>query len=688
MYSWVTTGITGRVSAVLVVALTFSCGSSGNSGSAAAGAGEAGVAPAPGLGGDAGAPGPGSPAGRPPGSHSGDGSAGGSDGAAGPGTGSSAQSDSGQGFDAPPSTYSDGAAVPLTTLSGIVPSGRLTVWNPGLNTVGGIPRRTTVCATVSPSGGDDSQQIQNAIDACPAGQVVQLAAGNFSFTGQSGMDLNSNMTLRGSVDSKGRPTTRFILSADHTGAVLGAGTGGPDENYLVQPSSLTADGVLNTNTITVDTNPGYVAGELVTINMLKDSSLFLPLSNFGTDSMPQNRAFMNKTDRFIGQVDEIQSVTGVGPYVLTFSAPLHANFTVANKAQVWRHAIYSGQTNIDTTPVQYAGIENIYVEGGASNGVVSFTNIKYSWVRNLEIFNWNGQAINFIRCFRCEYRDSYVHQTADPNPGGGGYALAIDWQSADNLVENNIHWACNKVIVMRASGGGNVIGYNYMEDGFGSGYPTIPEAGINASHFVGSHMELFEGNQGFNFAGDDVWGNALYNTVFRNNFTGLRRDIKGVTNGGSTGTPMDFMQDSGGRRMVSIGAAHDYYNFVGNVLGYANQPAPSEVWSYESTTTMGVFPAIWNIGVDDNNVGATQAQCDLTRQRTLRHGNWDFGFTNGVVWDSTIATHTLPSSLYLTSAPPVFGPNPWPWVDPTTGSLATLPARARFDAMVAAGTLY
>ena len=41
---------------------------------------------------------------------------------------------------------------------------------------------------------------------------------------------------------------------------------------------------------------------------------------------------------------------------------------------------------------------------------------------------------------------------------------------------------------------------------------------------------------------------------------------------------------------------------------------------------------------------------------------------------------TLPDSLYLTQKPAFFGSNPWPWVDPTTGTVYTLPAKARFEA--------
>ena len=44
----------------------------------------------------------------------------------------------------------------------------------GMLSVGGIPNRTTVCATVNPLGSakDDTTNIQNAIAACPLGEVV------------------------------------------------------------------------------------------------------------------------------------------------------------------------------------------------------------------------------------------------------------------------------------------------------------------------------------------------------------------------------------------------------------------------------------------------------------------------------------------------------------------------------------
>ena len=72
-----------------------------------------------------------------------------------------------------------------------------------------------------------------------------------------------------------------------------------------------------------------------------------------------------------------------------------------------------------------------------------------------------------------------------------------------------ISWNMNKVMVMRASGGGNVIAYNYMEDGYIGNTLIWVEVGLNASHMTCPHYELFEGNESFNFDADNTWGNSV-----------------------------------------------------------------------------------------------------------------------------------------------------------------------------------
>jgi len=226
----------------------------------------------------------------------------------------------------------------------------------------------------------------------------------------------------------------------------------------------------------------------------------------------------------------------------------------------------------------------------------------------------------------------------------------------------------NKVMVMRASGGGNVIAYNYMEDGWISYATAFVEVGLNASHMTTPHYELFEGNESFNFDGDNRFGNSVYITVFRNHLTAKRRSM----------APL-LITDLGNARAIGLMRGHKWYSFVGNVLGTSGQsPAPNLGYVYESFWPWADDPVgMWRLGYNNDDWTAP-ADPDVT-STVLREGNFDYA-TNQVHWSGP--AQAIPQSLYLSSKPAFFGSNPWPWVDATGATkLGTLPARARFDAM-------
>src|SRR4051812_21099620 len=60
---------------------------------------------------------------------------------------------------------------------------------------GGIPIRTTICATLN--AGATSSQINSAIANCPGGQVVKLNAGTYPISAGIVFNNKSNVTLRG-----------------------------------------------------------------------------------------------------------------------------------------------------------------------------------------------------------------------------------------------------------------------------------------------------------------------------------------------------------------------------------------------------------------------------------------------------------------------------------------------------------
>ena len=163
-------------------------------------------------------------------------------------------------------------------------------------------------------------------------------------------------------------------------------------------------------------------------------------------------------------------------------------------------------------------------------------------------------------------------------------------------------------------------------------------------------------------------GNAIYITFFRNHSTGIRRN-----------TPR-FLSDTQSRRIAAAMKGHYWYNFVGNVLGYAGmQPTPPEGWVYEGSPPWPDTPVtVWRIGYWNQD---PSIQDPMVGQTIIRDGNYDF-VTSSVHWHQTPGfTGALPDSLYLSAKPAFFRNNPWPWVDPLGPTKTfTLPAKARYDA--------
>jgi hypothetical protein len=535
-----------------------------------------------------------------------------------------------------------------SAVADVMPPERRTTWNPGIP--GGIPARTTVCATVSActygdGAIDATAGIQAALDTCPDGQVVQLSAGNFLLNGEHPVFVRGGRVLRGV------PGTKLKHTATNSNPLIVIGVRWPEGEVSVNLSANAAKGATS---VQVTSAAGFEAGQLVILDELTDDSFVY----WGTDPATQPggaaRGWFTRYDRPVGQMMEIASVSGT---TITFTTPLHIAFDTAHTAQVTRFSI--------PYAAKYAGVENLTVHGGLDDNI-TMRLAMYSWIKNVESDWSGGDGVGLDMCFRCVVRDSYVHDTSWPYPGGGGYLLSLAKYTSDTLVENNIFIRGNKVMVMRATGGGNVIGYNYMDDGYIGNYLGWMETGLNASHMTTPHFELFEGNQAFNIDGDDTWGGAVYNTFFRNHATGKRRSYDDIDN----------------RRAIGLMYGHYYYSFVGNVLGTADQsPAPYAAFAYEDFHPWELHGPVglWRLGYAPGDwFGPADARVIST---THRHGNFDY-VTNSVQY-SNCYDPVLPASLYLTAKPAFFGAYTWPWVDATGPTkLYTLPARARYESML------
>jgi hypothetical protein len=694
-----------------------------------------------------------------------------------------------------------------STLSYALPADRLTVWNPGLNAVGGIPHYTNIAATLSPSGGNDRPAIQTALDAAGTvatkanPKVVYLNAGTYTIAGQ-GLNVPSYVVLRGAGPDKTKlvrdfkgtgtdlkvkivtgglggsqngPNVATFVYSTNAGATYttspqlitfyngwnlvdsplmritfatGDGTNGfggivytagdiftihwnpaqgPFGDWVVShtgtgpklgvdidnygdpygivsigstgwadmgsPINLTADAVKGATSVTVSSTAGLAAGDLVHLDELNEIVVGrVWLAEAANE-------WFSRLNRNVSQRLEIDHLSG---NTITFTTPFHTSFRVSQSAQLCK---VNGLT-------QYAGIEDIYAyggQGGDGGGDFVIGNGKYCWIKHVESERSAGAGAGVSGGFRSVIRDSYLHTANRIYPGSVEYLICVDSGSSDTLVENNIAWDAGKAIVMRASGGGNVIAYNYLDDIFISDpwYLDFIESGANSSHQTTPHFELFEGNQSFNFDSDTTHGNAFNIVAFRNHLTGLRRSaarplptfgaITSVDNHDGHGPRTIALSDAFPRACVRP-TAHDYtFSFVGNVLGFAGMPLAvagtttqqtTALYDMEQNDVQDYVLGMWMLGSDTG--GNWQAPVDLdVINSTLRDGNYDFvthqqrwhGIGRGVSPFAAPSNSILPASLYLTAKPTFFGTNAWPWVTPESATkTATLPARARFDA--------
>jgi hypothetical protein len=571
----------------------------------------------------------------------------------------------------------------------------------GMLSVGGIPNRTTICASLSPSGGDDSTNINNAITACPSGQVVLLNPGIFSVAEGNFVLINNSITLRGS----GPGTT--ILTRNG-GATMGSYTPGsnPSPMIILGPqaynnaetaTALTTDADQGSTSVEITSPSGFSVGQIVLTDEASGAGWQPDVEGLGQIwAAPDYRVVWQKHNPSQPGIDdfsasqypyqagtagcwfsncdrptaEFHRISAISGNTITFDSPVTISYRVSHQAQLYY---------FQTPHVQNAGVEQMTIENGDDDNI-DFNWCAYCWAYMVENKSWLGDGFGVNNSFRVELKEFYNHEPVWPVPGGGGYNISLAHGSSEILIWNGISVLANKVMVTRASGAGSVVAYNYMDMGFISGTDAWQEIGLNGSHYVGSHHTLFEGNRSFNMDSDRTHGNSIYHTFFRNYTTGFRAQFTDYLNGVVVN---DIAQQStnGPLRTAAAHAYAYWFNFIGNVLGVPGQMG-NFIYGDISNLGNGYWPSqIFMMGWNDlpnqlydpTSIGSADID-----------GNYDY-LTNQVNWAPADTAHTLPNSLFLSQAPAFFSAGSgytWPPVDPlgATTQFYTLPAYARYQA--------
>jgi hypothetical protein len=580
-----------------------------------------------------------------------------------------------------------------------------TVWLPAGNPYGGYSVNPALAGQGNAAA--FTSAMQAAINAAGAAatpssrKIVLLKAGTYYVNpqglpnkgGQVGLYVTvDNVTIRGEGADRTRLAANGTIPDYGTVVLFGHRGGFNDGDFRV--TAVTGNAWMSTNTIPVADASRFAVGDVITIDMLDGPAIptgsvqlnasFVwfydgvyfkrqpsfswagpstgaPGINVG-DLSSANAAAVNAVPRWrsVGQASEITAISGNTLYL---KEPLTKDFMLSRSPQVWRMVARDNRSVFLGN--RWSGIENIAVAGGNNQwgfpgGTIAFSYMSYAWAKNVEADGSRGSDsahpgkdgynIGLGRCYRCVIRDSYVHESRDQNPGGQAYGIAIGTGSSACLVENNISINNNKPIVSIASGGGNVIAYNYVDNAVIWNSPGWQENAIDDGHGAFTHHDLIEGNWTPNIGSATTHGNSGWHVHFRNYATG-RNSSGNVT---------------GNLRAVGVDAWTHESAFVGNVLRGGNV--------YETNPSSRNGTPIFALG--NNFMFGGNWDNGYAKAHIWRDGNWDS--VNGrTVWVS--GAKTLPPSLYLASKPVFFGTRTWPWVDPNSGTVGTLPAKARYD---------
>jgi hypothetical protein len=564
----------------------------------------------------------------------------------------------GSGSNSPTVTTTGGGTEQLW--SGVLDPTRATDWtNQGVNS--GIPTRATICATLSPPGITEVQ-INAAIAACPANQVVFLTAGTYTLGAGIDFGGHSNVTLRGA----GPHLTKITFSVASACVGLGGNVcvlnpSGINPDNPPNVANWTAGYSVGTTTITLDSTTGLVVGSLIFLDQLMDSNVDngqMWMCDAPGICSTEGGVGLTRSNPSRGQV-HTAVVTSINGLNVTIDRPLiDPNWRSSQTPQAW-------WTN-DT--IHGVGIEDLsldYTNAIGSNGIF-FGGAYDVWVKNVRSINTARAHVLNYTATRITVRDSYFYGTQDT--GSQSYGVETD-STSGLLVENNIFQHVAVPVVQGKGAVGNVYGYNFAIDDFYCASEDWQQADMYW-HNSDNDYTLFEGNDGIGFNADNIHGTSFFGTAFRNFVNG--RDPAGCSVSGKSA------QTNG----VIIQANNRYFNFIGNVLGTGNYHNNYECYPLSSTDascTQGTSDlSIYSIGWSSN--GGTKfsglPNDPLVRSSMMRWGNYDT-VNNAVRFLSTEvpsgispygnavpASQTLPASFYLSLRPTTWWITPWstpPW---------------------------
>ena len=553
-----------------------------------------------------------------------------------------------------------GALLGTPVAAQMIPAQRTIDWSQS-GVPGGVPNRATLCASIS--AGASASTIQAALNACPANQVVKLAAGNYNISG--GLTIPSNVVLRGD----GPKQTILNASGSGKGFIrFGSGT----TPVISNSSAITGGATAGSKTLTMASTSGVTVGSYLMVTQLNDSSYVTITTNNGSCNWCDGGIGWNGT-RVQGQIVEVTSVSGNS---VGISPGLYLNYTLSPLATRFN----MGAKN--------AGVEDLQVYMNNTGYTANFNmeGVAYSWIKNVESNYTDGDHAQLHWSYRNEIRDSYFHDAFTHSPGSTDADIFVANKTSATLIENNALRRLHQSIMLNWGAAGNVIAYNYVDNNFDTnGYNTL-FGGLN-THGAHPMFNLWEGNMAPKLDIDYFWGSSSHNTAFRNWFKGAAQIIGPLTGRAPENTAGAYWA-SQALAAIDMSQTARYYNLLGNVIGSSWQRgkswtplviAPQARSYYTTNNAFGYTFGYANL----SDSGGDSRNNSLPYTTALIHGDYDF-VNSTFRWDPSISNHNLQASYYRSSKPSWFGNLAWPAfgpdvANPATALVGNIPAKSCFD---------
>jgi hypothetical protein len=592
---------------------------------------------------------------------------------------------------------------------------------------------TAACATVTSAGSSSTAaQINAALASAPPNTYVSLPSGTYNLSGPIILSAtgreHSNVVLRG----QGANSTFIVFS------LLAAGGGcysamfsmegdcqwvnGGEENVC----NWTSGYAQGSTSITL-ANCGSTSPALGSLSNLKVGSILIldqldEVNDTGTiwNCLNDNPSVGNacagngsggaaRTNGTCNgsmcnrSMEQGVVVTGISGSNVTFSPGLYMpNWRAGQFPQAWF------ATNI----VQNVGLENLSFDTSAviASSFVSTVSVltcNGCWVQGVRGIRANRSHVRFQDSVHSVLRDSYFYQNQTGGTSSYGMEIMGGWNI---LIENNItQQITDSDPSCTGSCQGNVMDYNFDVDNAytASDFYIIPPFFLHAS---GDDFNLWEGNFGPGFSGDNIHGTHHFETVFRNTLPGWQSVCAGGACAAQT-IP------------ITLPAGDRYFNIIGNVLGeagyhttYMCEALTSNTFCPQSYSLGGHDLMIYWLNYVDNSYPHTYQFCSSpscpstqgwdvqVANYLMRWGNYDVitggvrfcGNSSNTGWSTTCASTSeipttlasnsnsvptlgdigagqspMPASFYYSSKPSFFGATPFPVAGPdvTSGTL-------------------